>query len=122
MNVFAEGLIKYDRNVKVRGVHNIGFNPPLPHGSYLKMSRCYLRNDEQPTLETFKKLKYELFNNIKFSYFKSGIFVHVLAAPSILIPEGDGYIKARKLYLHLVPENLFHLIEQKNEYEWWQNV
>ena len=123
MNIFAEGIIKYDNTIKIAGVHNIGIHPPLPLGSAIKFSRLYLDNDEQPTPDLFDRLCRELFVDSRMcDWSKEGVFVHVVAAPPI-ITSNDGTnwtIRRRKLLTHCVKEALFHLIECRDEYEWWQ--
>lgn len=122
MNIFAVGIVKYDTTVKVPWIHGIGLNPPLPLGSSLKMSRFSLDNGEQPTPELLDRVRRETFWDWWHKR-DCGFFVHVIAAPTIFVPANNGrggIIKRRKLNLHLVPQNLFHLIEQQNEYEWWQ--
>lgn len=120
MNIFAEGIVKH-AIAKALWVHNIKINPPLPLGSFLKMSRLKLDNGEQPTLELLERVRRETFCDW-WHRKDCGFFVHVIAGPTILIPgnNNNDLIKRRKLSLHLVPQHLFHLVEQQNEYEWWQ--
>lgn len=118
MNIFAEEIVKYDASTKVFGVHNIKMNPPLPLGSLIKLSRLCLDNDEQLTPNLLDCLRRETFIDSRFSsWCNEGIFVHIVAAASIMIPPDA---KRRQLWLHLVPKELFDLVEQKEEYEWWQ--
>lgn len=125
MNVFAEKIIEYDRSQKVEWIHGLRGDPPLPLGSVIKLSRLALDNNDnnfQPNPAIFDRLKHELFEE-RMSPWKNGVFVHVFAAPEILIPsnKGDGqWIKRRKLWLHLVKKELFHLVKQQDEYEWWE--
>jgi hypothetical protein len=118
MNIFAEGIVKYETSTKVPGIHNILMFPPLPLGSMMKRSRFCLDNDEQLTPEMLDKLRHELFIDCRtLAFSKVGAFVHIIAAQPIIIPPE---ISRRNLWLHIVTKDLFHLVENKEEYEWWQ--
>jgi hypothetical protein len=126
VNVFAEGIVKYDHATKVEGVHCIKMNPPLPLGSSVKMSRLCLDNDEQMTPDVYDRLRRETFIDTSFAgrcRYQAGVFVHVFAAPAILVPGnnvGDPDVRRHRLYLHLVEKELFHLVERQEEYELWR--
>lgn len=122
MNVFAEKIIEYDRSQKVEWAHGLRGNPPLPLGSAIKLSRLALDNNIQPNPDISDRLKHELFEE-RMSPWKNGVFVRVIAAPEILVPpnnDNEQWTKRRKLWLHLVKKDLFHLVKQQDEYEWWE--
>lgn len=124
MNIFAEGIVRYDHSVKVESVHNIKVSPPLPQGSFIKKSRCKLYNDEQLTPELFDQMRRELFIDCRHSsWVKDGIFIHVFTSRVPIITSFDGIkwdVRSYPLWMHGVNRESYHLIEQQDEYEWWQ--
>lgn len=119
MNIFAN-IVQYDTTIRVPWVHNIKVNPPLPLGSYVKMSRYSLDNDAPLTPEYLDRVRRETFRDWRHRK-DCGFFVHITAGPTILVPaDNDSVIKRQNLSLHLVPRDLFQQIKQQNEYEWWE--
>jgi hypothetical protein len=118
MNVFAEGIIGYDKNVRVAGVHNFSFYAPLPLGSSLKLTRVSIFDGELPSVDLFGRLRRELFIDFRHRLgVDDGAWVHVLAGPVIIDFSG---MRKRNLWLHVVRDELFSLVDRKDEYEWWE--
>lgn len=123
MNIFAEKIIKYDTKTHTFGPHNIKMRPPLPLGSSVMKSHHALDNNQPMTRLILERMRRDLFIYARFqTWSKRGIYVHVIAAPMILVPSDNGLIQRRTLWLHLVPKELFHLLEHPEEYEWWSRA
>lgn len=130
MNVFAKEIVKHS-DIDVRVNHYVKGKAPLPLGSALKISRLSLIEGEQPAQHDFENLKRELFIDCSWSktqfhpWVKDGVYVHIGVGPCLF----DSYAEDRSLTVryqyrsfifHIVPEKLFHEVEQKDEYEFWK--
>lgn len=102
MNTFILGSIKCQSVLNRETLTN----SPLPLGSSVKLSRLTINDSEQITPQLLDAIQKETFEDSP-TLQKNGVYAKIIT-------------QHKRIWLHLIEKDIFHLVEQQEQYQLWQ--